>query len=235
MADPRPTDLVVGYPTPVKDAQANVVSTLVLPILKVMEIVKQNVPVIRVVYDESLTYETAVGKVRADNAEDKTAQDKLYPFIAYKRSVLRHTDEGSSRRTSSMRIAGGRQETKSYVYVAVWGEVTLDMLYITRDLDDLERMEVAYCGETGISGIKDVVVDDLPPEIGPLKYYVDFQPLSDKGFSVDKNDYKQITLQAKIRGFFLTFMGSSPHIKEIQLRIRDTKQVLLGQRTITVP
>lgn len=222
------------------DAQSNVVSTVALVLEQFVKAVQQNIPGVRCVYDEQLTYESASAKVRADNSEDKTSQKDLFPLFAFKRSVLRYASDGMGRRATTTKARLVADATHSFKYTPVSGELDVTFAWFSRGLEDLERFEVAYLAEEGISGTKELTVDlttELqgiqPPE--GFKYFVKWEPFDDKTFNTSNSDYKVIQGKATIRGWYLTFAGTSPHIKTITLTTQSFLRQVLAVDVRTVP
>lgn len=202
-----------------------VISTVALSLNAFIQAVKLEIPDIRTVYDEKLSYETALEAVRANNNLEQITAD-AFPVFAFRRSVLRYADpSGPGRRASGIlakrNVNGSGLDNTSEIYRLVHGEYDVNFLYITKDVSSMEKFEILYLAEEGISSYKELEVD-LNAELGlSLPYYVDYPPLEDKVFETDGNFYKMIQGTVKIRGFYPVLRAKSKHILEINAKIRD--------------
>lgn len=216
----------------------DVVTTVGLTLAKLMVAYKEEMPEMQYVYDEKLTYETALAKFRSDNNLEANSEIAT-PLLAFKRSVLRHVKENSpGRRMGRRLVAQQKDSTQSNEFRSVHGEYDIEFLLITPKMVELEQFEIAFLGEEGISGIKQVDVE-LPAEFGggTLPYYIEYEELADKLFETEGNYYKTLSGIARLRGHFLVFRGEASHILEINGILKDKcfPDVIYSQIQCTSP
>lgn len=214
----------------------NVLSTATLVMYELIQRIKEEMPDTKYVYDEALTYETAVKQFRDNNNMNEDEQVAL-PLFAFKRSVLRYADQNGGigrRSTTKKAIYNLPGELDNYVSsTLLQAEFDIDFAYITREITDLERFEVAYLSQKGFTRGEQLVVeiDELPEH---LTYQVDFKEnLDDKTINLEENYYKVISGKFTIRGYFLVFKGQVHLIKSIGLKISTYEKELL--QTIPIP
>lgn len=202
-----------------------VISTVALSLASFINEVKLEVPEIKLVYDEKLSFETAIEKFRADNelADDK--KEEAYPLFAFNRSVLRKSPRGAGGRASGIlarRNVDLLQKPKhSDIFRLVWGEYDVNFLYITKSIRKLELFEILYLAEAGISSRKDLKVN-LEAELGEtFSYYAEYMALTDKVFETDNVVYKMVQGQAVVSGFYPVLHATSKHILQINAKIKD--------------
>ena len=200
-----------------------VTTTVMLTLKSMVEAFKNEIPGLKVAYDEKLSYESAVASLRANNNLEGTNSD-LYPLFAFRRSVLRYVDPaGPGKRANS--IYAKRDMTNlnkpytSNVYRILHGEFDVNFLYITKDIRALELFEILYMSEEGISNYRELVVDLTDVLGGKFNYYAEYLPLEDKMFELDSVWYKMIQGTVKIKGFYPVFKGESAQILQINAKI----------------
>jgi hypothetical protein len=146
-----------------KSGAENVQGTVVLVLERLMELLRQDYPLSRVVYDAKLTYASAVAQARKNATADDTPTGGKQPLIAFRRSPLRHGKDGPSKRLSTMNVGKQVSATKSRVLRSAWAETEVEFLFIARRLGDAENFEVAALAEENFTGTAklDVSVADL--------------------------------------------------------------------------
>jgi hypothetical protein len=201
------------------NSAANVISTAALVIKSFLDVIKEEIPGLKYVYDEKLSYPTAVEAFRANN--DMTGEvTELYPLFAFKRSVLRYPTNAPGRRSIVERASRKISNTISQQYRTLHGEFDLNFLYVTKKMEDLERFEVAYLSEEGIPGHKEFNVD-LTSELGEIfTYFATYGILDDKVIESEGHYFKIVTGKVTLRGFFPVLRGDAKHITQITLKIR---------------
>lgn len=181
--------------------------------------VKLEIPDAKFVYDERLSYETAINKFRADN-NLKGENTPALPLFAFKRSVLRYSDKGMGRRaTGGVVNFFNRTGNTTDVFKVVHGEMDIEFLYIVKSAADSELFEIEYLSETGLPKQKELIVDTTQDLGTDLRYFVDYGPLSDRVMESDNNHFKAISGSVKIVGFYPVFMSTSKVILEIVSKI----------------
>ncbi len=88
----------------VANGQDIVISSAALVLQSMVAEIKSEIPNINTVYDESLSYATAIRKYRSKNSSN-SEKKPFYPLLAYDRSVLRHSDIAApGRRLTAMSV-----------------------------------------------------------------------------------------------------------------------------------
>lgn len=206
--------------------QERVISSMALVLEQFISKVKLEVPNAKFVYDEKLSYETAISKFRSDNniGELSNETDAL-PLFAFKRSVLRHTEKGMGKRAATGLVDFKRNlpDGQSEIFKIVHGEMDIDFLFIVKSAEDSELFEIEYLSETGISKQKELLVD-LREDLGTdLQYFVEYGPLSDKSMESESNYFKAITGSVKVVGFYPVFKSSAKQILNIHSKIYNSR------------
>jgi len=204
----------------------NDVITTIGPVLKgIQDAILEKLPNVKTVYDEKLSYETAIDKLRADNSLYDNIEEAL-PLWAYKRSVLRHTDHAPGRKMGRACVVDKDPESDTYsnVYQAVYGVMDVDFMYFTQTMLDEEKFEIYYLADRGIASKKNIEVE--VPDIGIITYHVDWLPLEDKEIEYEGNFFKAVKGQAKIKGTYLVFEATAALIEEVNLSIRSYTNVV---------
>jgi hypothetical protein len=155
------------------------------------------------------------------------------PLFAFKRSVLRYAEQmgGIGRRSTTKKITypNPDQSEGSAPYISanlLQAEFDVDFAYICRDMQDLERFEVAYTAFKGFSQGAQLVAH-IPELKESLSYQLDFKdPLSDKTINTQDNYFKTILGRFTIRGYYLVFKGKVNLIQSISFKIREEDEIL---------
>ena len=201
-----------------------VVGTQGLVLSYFIDLLREEMPELKFVYDEPLDYESAIARFRADNdMENETC--KPFPLFAFRRSVLRYPEAvAPGRRSINEKVTYRESDTSDSVTIlrSVHAVMDVDFLYITDVISDLENFEVAYLSEEGISACKTIEVP-IPTDLGGniLPYYAEYLPLEEKLITQDGNYYKTVSGQIQIKGFYLVLRGSGGIIREINTRIQE--------------
>lgn len=224
-------------------AAISVVSTMTLVMAKFLEVLHEEVPNAKFVYDEKLSYPTALAAFRAKNNLTDTYTN-FYPMFAFRRTVLRYAKDGIAQRQVSARVkrlASEHGTGRSEIYRPLLGEFDLEFMYITKNMEELEEFEVAYLSEESISGEKKIdvfpqkAIDGPLPAVvqGPFPYYLKYDSLSDKNIETDEVYFKAVGGKITIRGHYLVFRTLAKHILEINFFLKELNGNVLGQEQIT--
>lgn len=220
-------------------ADNNVVSTMALVINEVLLKIREEITDVKFVYDAKNTFESALSAYRTKNNIEHTKVD-FYPCFAFSRTSLRYATEAQgrravvdrvSRRLSPEVVGAGLSE----VYRSIYGDFDLNFRYYTRKAEDLERFEIAYLAEEGISGTTEVRVDLNQVIGGTQPYYLSFSEFTDEEFQSDNVYYKAVAGTIKVRGHYLLFRGNAKQILHINSRIKTFESELLSSRFIDAP
>lgn len=199
----------------------NDVVNTVGPVLKVIidDVIRAEIQNCGYVYDPDLTYETAMKRFRNVN-QMNNAKVTAPPLFVFKRSPLRYPDDVQSPNKrlihSKNNLVTG--EGSAVTYTCLHAEFDLDFLYISKNMEDIERFEITYLSEEGISGTREVTVNI--PELGDFKYFISYNELVDLTVNIDDNFYKAVLSSMKVRGFFFTFRTEAKRILEVNANIR---------------
>lgn len=220
----------------IANSQDNVLTTVALTLEQVLNLFSQEYSGLKFVYDEQLSYETAVAKFRADNNMSGSVS-LSYPLLAFRRSVLRYVEnKAPGRRMSGQLIKQRVDMNHTNILRSVHGEYDLEFMFITDNVLVLENFEISYLSEEGISANKSLELT-LPEEFGSakLQYFLEYHPLESKEFNDATNFFKIVGGSIVVRGFYLVFRGESTHIKSINARIRDLMNtgIVYGDLQIT--
>lgn len=171
---------------------------------------------VNAIYDEGLDYVSALKKFRDD--KKKHPEPTTFPLFIFKRSVLRHSEHGIGRRAVNHNVIVST-ESGFNTFKCVMGEIDVDFLLVTPDINELENFEIAYLSEVGQATEKKFSYEI--PSIGRLDYFIKYDVLDDKTINIDSNFWKGVSGSATIRGFFFVATGTAARITEIDLVLRD--------------
>lgn len=210
--------------------QEKVVTTIALVLEQFLLTIKKEVPQAKFVYDESLSYETAIEKFRADNNITPSERTDALPLFAFKRSVLKYSEHGLSRRSSRLDMSHEYNTAipnTSNVFKTVHGELDIEFLFIIKSAQDAELFEIEYLSELGITRQKELIVNTQEDLGLNLQYFVWHNPLADKSIQTDINYFKAIQGSVRIRGFYPVFKTRSKHILDVTGNIYQTTNELI--------
>ena len=200
------------------DSQNDVVSTHSHVLFAFENMIRKEMPNSAVVFDPKLSYETAMKQFYANNESD---QDPL-PLFAYMRSVSRPAEDAPARRGRN--YTGNLKHDDGIIsYKATHDEFDVNFMYITKSIESLERFEVVYNSDEGISGTKEITVP--MGDLGEFKYFLDFQELTDIEVESENTFYKGLAGSLKIRGFYFTFRATSGIIKNIVTQLKSANDL----------
>jgi hypothetical protein len=202
------------------NSQNDVITTMTHALMAFEEMVKIEMPDVAVVYDEQLSYETAVEQIMANSNYNRNEQRPM-PFLAYNRTVLVESDTGIGKRSRTL-LGNLKIGNKRLIYSATHGEFEIQFFYCSTSIEQTEKFEVVYNSEEGITGSKELIVN-MGDEIGEFKYYLDYQELTEKIIEKEDSYYKAIIGTIKVRGFYFTFRGESGVIEQINQKIYASK------------
>lgn len=218
-------------------------NTVTLTLAQLLSLYKTVIPDMKQVYDENLSYESTVKKLRADN-QLKNDRADFFPCFSFRRSVLRYTEPAGPGKRSIVNTAvrlipsAVNPAIPNYadLYHSVQADFDIEFQYFVRSIDRAAEFEITYLSEDGISQFKQFNVDLTPELGGPFTYFARYQPLESRALQFDEggNYFKVITGKITVRGFYFLIIGTSAVIKQIQKQIYEfNTSVLLEQETIT--
>lgn len=213
-----------------RDSLNNVISTVTHVLFGFEDMVREEIPDLPVVYDKELSYPTAIKLLLAKHND----QDPL-PFLAYNRTVARPTEMGIGRRVRTYEGIH-KLEGNNIHYGASYDEFDLNFMFVSKSMEDIEKFEITYNSDEGISGTKELVID--MSDLGDFKYFLKYNEISDLDIEHEGTYHKAIIGSITVRGFYFTFRSTSGIIKEINAKIWHSKginhesSVLLEQEII---
>jgi hypothetical protein len=202
---------------------ANDVVDTIGPVLATFldDVIKTELSDAKYVFDPNLDYETAIKRFREDSQMNFEIAQAL-PLFVFRRSVLRWPDDGvapNRRFTSSKALVKDLVDGSAMIYTPIYGEFDLEFSYINKNIEDIERFEITYLSDEGISGTREFELD--LPDLGTFKYYAEYNELQSLDINYENNYFKALVGTIKIRGMFFTFRSQSKIIKNIQLNYRQ--------------
>lgn len=213
-----------------------VISVVALVMAGFLQRLRETIPGINIVYDEKLTYESAVKQFRAKNQSDGVAKD-MYPLLAFRRSTLAWSRYGLGKRSTGLLgkqklPINNQNKTLANLFKILHAEFTFEFLYITRNAKDIEEFEVMFLSREGIPSITETTLD-LGEAGGSWDYFIQYpEPaMEDLQFESDGKYYKMPKCTARFFGFFPVFRGQSPLITSIRTRIEDFTSAVYADRT----
>lgn len=214
------------------DSQNDVITTMTHAMLSFQEMVSTEMPDIPVIYVQDLSYENALKQIIANDNKDGSPTPCSDPLFAYNRSVLREVeDRGLGRRakncTKILRVGN-----EVLQYSAAYGEVDINFLYASKNIELAEKFEVVYNSEEGISGTKEIIVD--MEDLGEFKYFLEYKDLVQIDIEHDDLYFKGIVGSILMRGFYFTFRGKSGVIETINSRILSASASLEDKESVEI-
>jgi len=185
--------------------------------------VHREMPNCAVIYDEQLSFETALEQLRT-SSNFKSSDSNQLPLFAYNRTVLLETELGLGKRAKN-EYGNIRVNNQNLSYSSAYGEFEIQFMYISNSVEDTEKFEIVYNSNEGITGSKELIVD--MPLLGQFKYFLEFQELGEKMIERDEVYYKAIIGSIRLRGFYFTFRGASKVIEQINQKIYASSNVTL--------
>lgn len=186
---------------------------------------------IQYVYDENLSYESAIRNFR-NNQNISNNTDQFLPAFAFRRSVFRYRESGVGRRSIVCEALDRKiDEDRAFKYIFVSASIDVEFLYINDVMEEIEHFELIHMAEAMLNKKKNLEV--AIPEVDTFQYQMEFQPLEGKTINIDDNYYKGVSGRTTISGNFLLFTGTSGIIKEIQVAVQNFNESVLGSLTIT--
>jgi len=205
------------------------IGNFAIVIEKFLDNLNTHMPNMQYVYCEKLDYESVLKKFKADNNMNEN-EEVPFPLFSFKRSVLRHSDHGMSRRAVTQRVLKKQDDDYTAVYKMVYGEFDIDFLFIVKEAHESEIFEINYLAEEGIASQKEIKV--TLGDLGEFPYQFQYEPLTDKEMEKEINYYKGITGSVRASGLYFIHDSVKPHIKHINFMIKNFNDKVLRQKTI---
>lgn len=215
----------------------NAVTTIGLVLAEWIDQIVGEYPDMSIVYDEQLTLETALTKIRAKRERDQqngvTIPASEFPLFAFKRSPLKFPTHGMGRRSQVTRLYNpevdelNKQQGNPIFYKTIYGILEVPFMYYVETLQEEEVFELEYLAEDHLSFVKNLTVDI--PDIGAFNYYASYTPIEDK--IVKSNDlyYKVVQGTVSFLGWYIVLEGRGKIITEIQAKIKNFQNEILSE------
>jgi len=197
----------------------DVVSTVSHALLSFEDMVKGQLSPIEVVYDEQLSFDTAIRSYLQKNNYNENPSIEV-PFICYNRTIMRTPQFGAAQRMNNVKGYYNGQSSGAY-YAAAYGEFDIQMLFISKSIESQEKFEALYYAEEGIAKEKEISVD-MGSQLGDFKYFLSYEDLMDKVINYEGAHYKTMLGQITVRGVFFVFDGPAKIINEIRANVFST-------------
>jgi len=195
----------------------NVVSNIAPTIVGFLDTLPKFANRMNAVYEEGLDYVEALKKFRLDNA--KSPELTTYPLFIFRRSSLRHAEDGIGRRMVNHKVLQSKSDTLFETFKGIYGEIDIEFMVATPSMADLENFEISYLSEAGQATEKKFSYQ--LPSLGSFEYFVQYDVLGEKQIQIDQNHWKGVTGTATIRGFFFVATGEASKITQIQANFKS--------------
>lgn len=208
-----------------------VISTIT-PVLKlVINSLKEWDPALSIVYDPTLTYDNSITNLRNYNTNLRISPTRTFPLLAWNRSTFSHS-EGFARRGTPVsgsvvkKVVG---EYSAQTYVAVYGQLELNFIYIHQNFSSIEQFEILYTGRRASNEVTQVTLN--LQDLGSFDYQVvwDLIEPNIQTSMADNGYYKFIGSNCKIRGAFFALDTPVSLIEQVNDTIALSKLEYLYQ------
>lgn len=167
------------------------------------EAVREELSNTAIIYDEGLSYQSALRLFRENNNYSDNFQDPI-PMLAYKRTPVRPSDKVLGRRFKNKKACVRKDDGTLDIFNIVAAEFDILFAYFCKDIELQEKFEVSYEAELGISELKTLKVNIR--DIGDVNFHFEWEDLQELTIQEDEANYfKSIIGSVKVRGFFFVF------------------------------
>ena len=199
------------------------VSTVALAIKYFIEGIKVRYPGINYVYDDQLSVESAIAKLRAKNSmEENTPSSNVFPLFVFRRSQLKFDDLTLNKRGAIFKV----KNSNGKVFRSTWSRVDLDFLFVSSNFNHIETFEINYNSDSGFRNFVDFQV--AFPDLGNFHYFPRWiNDLEELNIDVQNIYYKALSSKVQIPGWYLLLYGDYKRIEEINLEIKTFEEETL--------
>lgn len=178
-----------------------------------------------IIFDSTIDYQRASKAIRKNAQITGADTSKRLPILAFQVGPLQWDDEsGIGLRSRTQPIICPNDQGGHLKLKAVQGFFNLSFIYYTRNLEDLNRFQIAYMTEEFISTFKRVPVT-FP---GGIKANYDFtydEPFDEKILQTEDNKIMGVSGNIRVNGQFFSVKGLVQLIKKINAGISDFEAV----------
>jgi len=195
------------------------VTTIAYVMASLLTYIQKKVDCNEVVFDPSLSYETSLAGVKVLRTYKEITKGQRFPLLAHNRSVLKLSDKLNQRSRTELLL--DREEGKFDVtrYYGVLGQIDARFLYISKNISDIERFEIAF--NTDFAKLKSIKIKYQ--DLGEFNYEIYWNDLEDITINIENLYYKTVGLSASVHGWF--FLLSEDDIEKMPL-ILEIKEVI---------
>lgn len=191
----------------------DVYSTPSMVVWRLLQELGQHLPNATALYQPNLSYRDGLESLRAQNEKKQIVDASALPLLLFNRSTLRSNEVyGKRSRHKILNPKDGDGKTMEQIK-ALMGEFDFRFMYVTTQMEELERFEMLYTTSSVVKNEKKFQLH-IPELDDYLEYKVEWQSLEDFELSIDEGYYKTIGAQAKVTGAFLVSTGK--RISQIQ-------------------
>lgn len=195
------------------DSQNDVVTTVAHLLFEFEQAVRAEMPQVGCVFDADFSYETGLAKY-IEKSTYNEAKNQTKELFIYNRTITEDSTFGMGSRTKNQIGTIKTDSGEILKYSCAYSEYDLNFMYVSHSMELLEKFEVAYNANVGISAIRELTV--RMGDIGDFKYYLTPLPLTEVSLPSDGGvTYKAIMGIFRVRGYFFVFSGSEKAISEI--------------------
>lgn len=203
----------------------NAITTMGLVLSEWMDKAKAEYRDLNIIYDEALTIETALTKIRAKREREEQPGKNEFPLLAFKRSALKFPEHGMGRRSQVTRLyhpkvsEEGKQQQGPTFYKTIYGKLDVPFIFCVESMHDEEMFEVEYMSEDRISSIKELNVE--VPDLGIFNFYCQYSPVEEKMVQSKDVYYKVVQGTVSLLGWYIVLEGEGKIITEIHAKIKE--------------
>ena len=184
----------------------DVYSTPSMVVWQLLQELGKHLPNATALYQPNLSYRDGLEALRAQNEKKQVVDKTALPLLLFNRSTLRNNEVYGKRSRHKMLHPLGDDGSKIEQLKVLMGEFDFGFLYVTTQMEELERFEMLYTTSSIVKNEK-LFRLHLPELDDYLEYKVEWQSLEDFELSIDEGYYKTIGAQAKVTGAFLVSTG----------------------------
>lgn len=209
------------------------VTTAALVISEWMDKVTGEYKDLNLIYDEQLTIESSLTKLRAKRQRDAKQGAAELPLLAFKRSPLKFPGHGMNRRSQVTRVYNptvntgtGKKDQKPIFYRPVYGLLEMQFMHFSQKMEDEEAFEIDYMTEDHLSAVKNLTVNI--PDLGDFNYFASYSPIEEKLINSKDIYYKVVQGTVSLLGWYFTIEGAGSIITEIHAKIESFKTEVMA-------
>lgn len=190
-------------------------------------------PTLKHVTSTDLSYEQGITYLRADNNLKNTLKNfGEVPVLIWNRSPLRASSKLGKRTFRPLeRMPGG--DTALCMKI-VYGEFDFRYAYAHPDMFHIETFEINHILKQGLRVVEEFSLDLASYGLESLPYIAEWGDLEDLQIQSEGIYHKMITGNVMIQGWFLSVIGESPVILEINTAISNFNNAVITENQITI-